>query len=315
MLKRKGILFAAVIFVVSVFIYAITVYMPKVNEEQDYLNEIATAIKNGEYIKAIDYPEKVLSTENQKEKNNLVFYAKALDAKEKGNISDYKYFLYRIPKEYKGRLNHEIKKSREDVKNIIQEEKDKERKAHEDKIRQEKQLEEQQTIAEIERILNNMPSKTDDVEKITWYQPWGSNGYPAKDAIYWYVGERNGEYWLRAFIVHFDDGINWVFWDKVIFSTSNTNWIYNIENCFAGQSGGGKDTQIVHGGKYETLDVRFSDLERGYKLLATDKNPIIRLQGRDRHHDYYLTSADINLLNTGIYLNEQLKKLNYRISK
>lgn len=314
-MKKKGILIAAVVCIVSVFAYAITVYMPKINAESDYIDKIVTMIKNKEYSNVINIPEAELSPERLAEKQSLIFYAQALNAKEKNNIADFQYYLHCIPESYKGKLSSEIKNSREEAQRLIKEEMEKVQREREEKVRQEKALANKQIVAEVERILNNIPSKTDDVEKITWYYPWGTNGHPARDAVYWYVGEKDGKFWLRAFLVHFDEGIEWVFWDKVIFSTSNANWTYNIRNCFAGQTGGGKDTKIVRGGKYERLDVNFSELEQGYRLLATGNNPIIRFQGEDRHHDYYLTSDDINLLNTGIYLNEQLKKLNYRISK
>ena len=54
-MKKKGILIAAVVCIVSVFAYAITVYMPKINAESDYIDKIVTMIKNKECIlKIID---------------------------------------------------------------------------------------------------------------------------------------------------------------------------------------------------------------------------------------------------------------------
>ena len=172
-----------------------------------------------------------------------------------------------------------------------------------------------QASAEIIRILNSMPQQTDEVEKLTWYKPWGSGGYPAQDAVYWYAGKKNDSVWMRAKIVNFTSSTGWVFWDKITFSTADKNIEYKIKDCFAGQSGGGKSTQIVYGGKYETLDVPFSDLDEGYRLLVNGKNPIIRLTGREHYYDYRLTENDINHLKTGIYLFDQMKVTGDQIIK
>lgn len=171
----------------------------------------------------------------------------------------------------------------------------------------------EQAILEIKRILNSVPQSKDEVEKTIWYKPWGNDNLPAKDGVYWYAIEKDGKINLYAMLVNYTNGIDWVFWDRVIFSTENENWKYDIKNCFAGQSGGGKGTKIVMGGKYEYLNARFDDLEKGFLLLVKSSKPIIRFQGERSHYDYYLTQEDINLFNTGLYLNEQLKKVDYKI--
>lgn len=171
-----------------------------------------------------------------------------------------------------------------------------------------------QASAEVMRILSSMVQKTDEVEKLTWYMPYSGN-IPAQDAVYWYAGKKGDQVWMRAAIINFTSDINWVFWDKVIFSTTEKNWEYKIDDCFAGQSGGGKHTEVVFGGKYETLDVSFDELEQGYRLLITGTNPIIRLKGRDSHYDYRLTETDLNHLKTGIYVYDQLKVADFKIIK
>lgn len=160
---------------------------------------------------------------------------------------------------------------------------------------------------EILQILGNMPQITDEVNNTVWYQPWGKGSIPAQNAIYWYAGCKNNYVWMRAKIVNFSSGVNWVFWEKVIFHTSDGNWEYQIKNVFAGQSGGGKHTQVVMGGKYETLDVPYGDLKLGYEKLITGTNPIIRLAGKEYNFDYKLTSEDINHLKTGVRLAELLQ--------
>ena len=161
--------------------------------------------------------------------------------------------------------------------------------------------------AEVLKILNSMSSHTDQVEKVTWYTPWSGENYPAESAIYWYAAKKDNRVWLRAKIVHYSSGINWVFWDKAIFSTPEKNWTYQIKNVFAGQSGGGKSTQIVMGGKYETLDANFEELKPGYQLLANSKGPnVIRLEGKEYKFDYKPDNTDLSHIKTGLYLYEQL---------
>lgn len=172
-----------------------------------------------------------------------------------------------------------------------------------------------QASAEILKILNDMPANTDPVEKQTWYQPWGKGEYPAESAVYWYAGKKENHVWLRTKIVQFSSGINWVFWDKLIFSTDNKNWEYKIPNVFAGQSGGGKHTQVVYGGKYETLDLSFDKLRPGYEILVNGENPIIRLSGKEYYHDYKLDQEDLDHLKTGLYLYDQLKIVNNELVK
>lgn len=80
-------------------------------------------------------------------------------------------------------------------------------------------------------------------------------------------------------IVNFTSGIEWIFWDKVIFSTNEKNWEYDI-GSLGGLSGGGKHTEIVTGGKYETLSVPIKKIAPGLEVLIKGTNPIIRLQGK-----------------------------------
>ena len=165
-------------------------------------------------------------------------------------------------------------------------------------------------LATAKEILGGMPCRVDQVEKMKFYQPWGDGSYPAESAVYWYAVDRDGLVSMRTMIVDFSSGINWTFWTHVKFSTAEKSWEYDIKNVFAGQTGGGKNTQVVMGGKYETLDLKFDDLKQGYGLLVNGTNPIIRLSGEHYYKDYELTQEDIEHLKTGLALDNALTVLN-----
>ncbi len=155
--------------------------------------------------------------------------------------------------------------------------------------------------SEMKEILQNFYVQTDEVEKMTWYMPY-QEVYPAETRLYWYAGVKEKHIWERAKMVHFSDDMDWVFWKKLIFSTDQGRWEYNLKTII-GQDGE-KDTQIVMGGKYETADIPFDEIKPGIKLLITGTNPIIRLKGEKHHKDYYLSTDEIEYLKTGYRLSD-----------
>jgi len=178
------------------------------------------------------------------------------------------------------------------------------------------QKEEQKKVAntEVIKVLGTFYKKIDEVQKSEWYTPYSGN-VPAKTAAYWYVGLNSGDYInQRVKLVHFSSGINWVFWDDVIFSTSEKNWKYEI-GSFAGQSGGGKSTEIVMGGKYEYLDVPFDKVSKGIEILVAGTNPIIRLEGKQYHYDIKLTEQDIQSLKTALEFEKNAKIIGGKITR
>lgn len=85
---------------------------------------------------------------------------------------------------------------------------------------------------ELVTILSQVPQYEDKVEKSVIYKPWGEL-IPPQDAVYWYAINKDNFINERIKIVNFSDGIDWVFWDKIIFSTDQNRWDYEI-NSFAG---------------------------------------------------------------------------------
>lgn len=159
-------------------------------------------------------------------------------------------------------------------------------------------------------ILQATPQSVDEVEKVTWYKSWGTDKYPPISNVYWTAkvdGDKKVSQHLK--FVHFDSGIDWVFWDKVIFSTDQGKWELKL-NTFAGQSGDGKNTQIVMGGKYETLDIPYDKAYEGIKLLLEGTNPIIRYQGEKAKYDYHVPAETLQELQRSMQLHQDLKLIN-----
>ena len=160
--------------------------------------------------------------------------------------------------------------------------------------------------AEILNILPTMRKTHDDVDKMDIYSSLASESYPPQDGLYWKLIVNKGYVSEYFTIVNFTSGIEWVFWDDVVFSTNEGNWTYHI-GSFAGQSGNGKRTQIVMGGKYEFLNVSIDKIAPGLEKLIKGTNPIIRLRGKEFVYDIKLTDNDMNIINTAMYTYEQLK--------
>lgn len=166
---------------------------------------------------------------------------------------------------------------------------------------------------EILNILPTMRKTHDDVDKMDIYTSLATESYPPQDGLYWKLIVNKGYVFEYFTIVNFTSGIKWVFGDDVVFSTNEGNWTYHI-GSFAGQSGNGKRTQIVMGGKYEFLNVSIDKIAPGLEKLIKGTNPIIRLRGKEFVYDIKLTDNDMNIINTAMYTYEQLKITGNKIS-
>ncbi|WP_295234485.1 hypothetical protein [Veillonella sp.] len=161
-------------------------------------------------------------------------------------------------------------------------------------------------------ILSSVAQENDQVEKKTIYKSWGNDSYPASTNLYWYAIEKDKKVTEYLKLVHFTTGINWVFWDTLIFSTDQGKWEYKI-GSFAGQSGNGKNTEIVMGGKYETLDVTYDKLRPGIKLLVEGTNPIIRLKGTQYQEDFHIPAETIEQMKSAQQLDQDLDILDNKL--
>ncbi len=169
--------------------------------------------------------------------------------------------------------------------------------------------EKEQVKATVMDILNHTPQRTDEVEKATWFQSWGTEPYGPQDNIYWRAKvdqNKTVEQYLK-FVTFSDFSFQSVFWRKLTFSTNEGSWEYYTES---GVQGDGKNTLVVHGGKYEILDVKYDNVEKGIKLLVEGTNPIIRYSGMSYYQDYRVPPEVIQELKRAVTLHENLKKLN-----
>ena len=172
--------------------------------------------------------------------------------------------------------------------------------------------EKEQVKATAMDILNHTPQLTDEVEKATWFQSWGTEPYGPQDNIYWRakVDQNKTVQQFLKFVTFSDFSRQSVFWRKLTFSTNEGNWEYYTES---GVQGDGKNTIVVHGGKYEILDVKYDNVEKGIKLLVEGTNPIIRYSGMSYYQDYRVPPEVIQELKRAVTLHENLKKLNYSV--
>lgn len=175
---------------------------------------------------------------------------------------------------------------------------------------------EEQANENIKAMLKTFPrNQYDEVEKVRWYK---QDGYYMQSAtrVYWYVGiDAQNNIIQRAHIIHYSQESNWVFWDKLIFSTNEGNWEYNI-GSFAGQSGNGKFIQSISGGgKFETLDVTFDKLKPCFENLVKGTNPIIRLKGRDYYHDIRLNEQQMQNIKNALIFAENVEIVGGKLSK
>lgn len=111
----------SIIVIILFVIYGLYEYLPESGAEAKYLSEMATMIKNKEYSKLNELQDIEMSEDHKAEKENLLFYAQALQAKDSNDIPNFKYFLFRIPKDYEGRLSEEIEQSREEADKLFDE--------------------------------------------------------------------------------------------------------------------------------------------------------------------------------------------------
>lgn len=159
---------------------------------------------------------------------------------------------------------------------------------------------------EITNILGNVAQKYDEVDHKTEYTSWGNGNIPAKRAIYWQLSVSDDKKISDVYIniVDFTTNTTWTFWSTMTFSNGNDKWSKKLDT-FAGQSGDGKNTQVVTGGKYEMWQGTASSIKNGLDILASGgDNPILRLSGNEYKTDMRLNPDDVDRVKTALHLLE-----------
>ena len=150
-------------------------------------------------------------------------------------------------------------------------------------------------------FIDNSEQSYDQATQITWVDsgpsPFGHKG------LLPYMGikgrEKKGRKWLRVKI-HYSD-TDWVFFTKVVFSTTERTWTYETPGIFK------IDHSVVWGGIHETYDVPFEEIKPGIELLTKGSNPRIDFFGKHGRDGVELSQSDIDDLNTYLKLEQAIK--------
>ena len=132
-----------------------------------------------------------------------------------------------------------------------------------------------------------LKTEKDEVEGITWYKP---SCYPTysntRCFVLPYIGERNGQYWLRCKVDYAND--EWVFFTSVIFSVDGVKRD-TIEFDYGDVT---RDTAF--GAKlYEAADFAPTDAQiEILRDIANSEKTIIRFQGSNYYYDFTISAKD-----------------------
>lgn len=132
-----------------------------------------------------------------------------------------------------------------------------------------------------------LKKSTDEVEGITWYEPSCMPTYTnTRCYVLPYIGERNGNYWLRCKVDYAAD--DWVFFDHIIVNIDG-------EKRDTISFGYGDVTRDVSFGAKLCEVADFAPTSSQTELLrdiSTSQKTIIRFEGDDYHYDMVVSDKD-----------------------
>lgn len=173
-------------------------------------------------------------------------------------------------------------------------------------------LDEKRAVAtkEITAILNTMPFELDQVTKKTYYRSWGStnkrslsNGFKFN----WYVvKEKDSVYEYVIFDDFTDNGTDWIWWNKIVFSTADKNVNLRV-------SSSDKEEKVYYGGKLETYQVQANKVKEALETITSSSNPIIRLEGKGYHRDYRPSQSDLEEMKKALKTQRNIEMVNYHL--
>lgn len=162
--------------------------------------------------------------------------------------------------------------------------------------------------AEREKVIKNASKnfniKYDKVENLTWYNHKNIPKYiDTRCYIIPYIGIRGSNPWI---VIRYNyTGDSWVFWESMKI-VSDGEIYYKSPYYY----------DIVHDNDSEVWEVWDEVLDAGAKMddysiqmlyqIAYSEETIIRFQGDDYHHDYYVSQKDKNMIKDVLALYEAL---------
>jgi len=139
----------------------------------------------------------------------------------------------------------------------------------------------QEKDAQIKLLSANLISNLDEVDSITWYRHKFSPDSNVSNALWAYIGKKNGEVWLRMKITY--TGSDWLFINGFTFNIDGSNYPVSLD-------WGDRKSDNSAGQVWEWVDLMVD--AQGYALLEKirdSKRTIIRYQG-----DQYKFDRDIS---------------------
>ena len=181
------------------------------------------------------------------------------------------------------------------------------RKAHEEKDKEAELTKKADAEKEIYTILNNTNFEYDQVDREYKFYSSSQRAIQPSNAVSWVAFVDSSGHLVGPFIklvtfAPLDISTNWIFWDKLTFSSSAGKYDYTMRGVIAGQSGGGKNIRLDDSGAYEYALLTIPEIDEGMRILTQGSNPIIRYRGSQYYKDYTLSSEEIEQLTTALTL-------------
>lgn len=181
------------------------------------------------------------------------------------------------------------------------------RKAQEEKDKEAELTKKADAEKEIYTILNNTNFEYDQVDREYKFYSSSQRAIQPSNAVSWVAFVDSSGHLVRPFIklvtfAPLDISTNWIFWDKLTFSSSAGKYDYTMHGVIAGQSGGGKNIRLDDSGAYEYALLTIPEIDEGIRILTQGSNPIIRYRGSQYYKDYTLSSEEIEQLKTALTL-------------
>lgn len=181
------------------------------------------------------------------------------------------------------------------------------RKAQEEKDKEAELTKKADAEKEIYTILNNTNFEYDQVDREYKFYSSSQRAIQPSNAVSWVAfvdssGHLTGPFVKLVTFSPLDVSTNWIFWDKLTFSSSAGKYDYTMRGVIAGQSGGGKNIRLDDSGTYEYALLTIPEIEEGLRILTQGDNPIIRYRGPQYYKDYALSSEEVEQLKTALTL-------------